>query len=230
MTTDNSKQHFIARELLDLQDAMNRRVNPNWISAGYGWQRAIWLECAELVDHLPWKWWKAGGDPKMEQIRLEVVDILHFLLSWALCDAHTKGRGENATQLIVAGMLEVCDAIPTWSSGSPAGALDTAKVIASAEGVAAAALQPSLAGAMAAFARLADSVDLDTAELRRRYVGKNALNIARNKLGYATGSYQKLWAGEEDNVHLERLMFEAPHLMLDEIVERLVARYGELNS
>ncbi len=38
--------------MLELQDAMNSKVNPKWREAGNAWYRAIWVECAELLDHL----------------------------------------------------------------------------------------------------------------------------------------------------------------------------------
>ena len=44
--------------MLDLQDAMNKKVHPDWQQQGFEWYRAIWIECAELMDHYGWKWWK----------------------------------------------------------------------------------------------------------------------------------------------------------------------------
>lgn len=38
--------------MLTLQDNLNRHINPEWVSAGYEWYRAIWIECAELMDDL----------------------------------------------------------------------------------------------------------------------------------------------------------------------------------
>ena len=45
------------RVMLEMQDAMNAHVNPEWRSAGNAWYRAIWTECAEMLDHYGWKWW-----------------------------------------------------------------------------------------------------------------------------------------------------------------------------
>ena len=36
--------------MLELQDGMNTKVNANWQAQGYEWYRAIWVECAELMD------------------------------------------------------------------------------------------------------------------------------------------------------------------------------------
>ena len=66
--------------MLDLQDSMNTKVNANWQTQGYEWYRAIWVECAELLDHYGWKWWKKQT-PDTEQVALELIDIWHFGLS-----------------------------------------------------------------------------------------------------------------------------------------------------
>ena len=72
------------RTMLDLQDRMNTKVHPEWREQGFEWYRAAWIDCAELMDHAGYKWWK-HADPDMEQIQLEVVDIWHFGLSAMIC-------------------------------------------------------------------------------------------------------------------------------------------------
>ena len=44
--------------MLRLQDQMNQKVHPDWVSQNYEWYRAVWIECAELMDHVGYKWWK----------------------------------------------------------------------------------------------------------------------------------------------------------------------------
>lgn len=43
-------------------------------------------------------------------------------------------------------------------------------------------------------------------ELYRQYIGKNVLNFFRQDYGYKAGTYQKLWAGREDNEHLVEIL------------------------
>jgi len=66
--------------MLELQDSMNTKVNADWQTQGFEWYRAIWVECAELLDHYGWKWWKKQS-PDTEQVALELIDIWHFGLS-----------------------------------------------------------------------------------------------------------------------------------------------------
>ena len=69
--------------MLDLQDSMNSKVKDDWREQNFEWYRAIWIECAELLDHHGWKWWKKQ-QPDVNQIALELVDIWHFGLSLLL--------------------------------------------------------------------------------------------------------------------------------------------------
>lgn len=44
--------------MLELQGDMNTKVHADWQQQNFEWYRAIWVECAELLDHYGWKWWK----------------------------------------------------------------------------------------------------------------------------------------------------------------------------
>ena len=43
--------------MLEMQNAMNTKVHEQWFTQGFEWYRAIWVECAEMLDHHGWKWW-----------------------------------------------------------------------------------------------------------------------------------------------------------------------------
>ena len=58
--------------MLELQDSMNSKVREDWREQNFEWYRAIWIECAELLDHHGWKWWKKQ-QPDVNQIALELV-------------------------------------------------------------------------------------------------------------------------------------------------------------
>src|SRR4029077_14730270 len=66
--------------MAELQDSLNRNVHAAWRTQGHQYYRAIWVECAELLDHFGWKWWKHQR-PDLDQVKLEIVDIWHFGLS-----------------------------------------------------------------------------------------------------------------------------------------------------
>lgn len=174
--------------MLALQDAVNTQVHPEWRGQGNPWYRAIWVECAELLDHYGWKWWK-GQQPDLDQVRLELVDIWHFGLSTLL-------ERELAADGIAA---EFAAAL-----AEPAPRGDPEVFRGAVEQFAARTLVAQdfdLPG----FAVLMQVIDLGFDELYRRYVGKNVLNRFRQDHGYQDGSYRKHWHGREDNVWLVEL-------------------------
>lgn len=45
--------------------------------------RAITQELAELTDSIPWKWWAKYQKLDVQNARVEIVDLFHFLISAA---------------------------------------------------------------------------------------------------------------------------------------------------
>ncbi len=70
-------------EMLGMQNQLNTQIHPDWKNQNYDWNRAIWIECAELMDKIGWKWWK-HQEIDRDQAVLELVDIWHFILSEAI--------------------------------------------------------------------------------------------------------------------------------------------------
>lgn len=173
--------------MLGLQDRMNRKVHPDWPQQGYEWYRAIWVECAELMDHYGYKWWKQH-QPDMEQVQLEVIDIWHFGISGVLVQ---HGSAESAARAMQ-------EELGGWQ---PKG-LD---VRAATEALAENALA-TRGFSLRHFWELMHAADLDFEGLYRRYVGKNVLNLFRQDHGYKEGHYRKTWDGREDNEHLVELV------------------------
>ena len=168
--------------MLEMQNAMNTKVHQEWFNQGFEWYRAIWVECAEMLDHYGWKWWKKQT-PDTEQVILELVDIFHFGLSLRI-DGKTSYQ-ELAEQLTVE--LE-----------KPHQADDFKQTL---ELLAASAVADKSFNA-AAFAGCMAQIGMDIDDLFRGYVGKNTLNFFRQDHGYKEGTYIKVWNGQEDNEHL----------------------------
>lgn len=174
------------RSMLSLQDSMNSKVHPQWREQGYEWYRAIWVECAELMDHYGWKWWKKQ-QPDWEQVKLELIDIWHFGLSDLLM------QHDDADVL----------------ADKLASALRTSYVVQDFRMALENFVQSTMnqrAFDLVSFANLMVAADLDFDALYRGYVGKNVLNFFRQDNGYKDGTYVKNWAGREDNEHLVDLM------------------------
>jgi len=174
------------QQMLTMQDAMNSRVSETWRENNYEWYRAIWVECAEMLDHHGWKWWK-HQEIDVAQVQLELVDIFHFGLSLRLM------TGQSVADITNELSVEL-----TKSSGE-----NDFKI--ALENLASAAVSSKSFDAIA----LADCMrlmDMDLNELFRQYVGKNTLNFFRQDHGYKEGTYIKIWNGEEDNEVLANLV------------------------
>ncbi len=169
-------------EMLEMQDAMNRKVNQAWREADFPWYRAIWTECAEMLDHYGWKWWK-HQKPDIEQVKLEIVDIWHFTLSAKLMQGHAMQQ----TAAMIAEQLQ-----------QPVNSTDLRSAI---EDLAKTAIETHGAN-ISIFAGIMRLAGMDFNDLHRMYIGKNVLNFFRQDHGYKEGHYQKIWHGREDNEHL----------------------------
>jgi dimeric dUTPase (all-alpha-NTP-PPase superfamily) len=167
--------------MLELQEAMNARVHANWREQGFDWYRAIWVECAELMDHYGWKWWKKQS-PDIDQVKLELIDIWHFGLSILL-----------VKQVPAEAIAEQLDKALKQPLNLP--------FHASLEAFTAETLTTK-DFSIEKFAALLQVMEMPFDELYVGYVGKNVLNFFRQDHGYKDGSYQKVWDGREDNEHL----------------------------
>jgi dimeric dUTPase (all-alpha-NTP-PPase superfamily) len=175
------------RTMAEMQDSHNLQVHPDWRIQGYEYYRAIWVECAELLDHFGWKWWKHQS-ADVDQVKLEIVDIWHFGLSDLL-------RADLLSDSLLPPLLfDVAD-----QQGDPEAFRVAVETLA----------QTTLAErrfALQPFAAVMQALPLGFEELFGLYVGKNVLNRFRQDHGYKAGSYHKLWDGREDNEHLVEIL------------------------
>lgn len=200
--------------MLEMQERMNQRVHPDWRNQGFEWYRAIWVECAELMDHYGWKWWKKQL-PDMAQVHLELIDIWHFGMS------HLLSVNE--------GSLEALAAAISTELSEPADADDFR-----------AALECFTEWTLTHrafkaqwFGQLLAAGNLPFDELYTGYIGKNVLNFFRQDHGYQEGTYQKNWGGKEDNEHLAELSASLDchsSSYKDDLYQALSARYESLKS
>lgn len=197
------------RTMLRLQDSMNTKVNVDWRSQGFAWYRAIWVECAELMDHYGWKWWKHQA-PDTEQVALELIDIWHFGLSILL--------QSGASDEVLARQLAERLVVQT----------DAEDFRLDLEAFTAATLNDRQFH-IGLFGRLMAGVGMTQEQLYRGYVGKNVLNFFRQDHGYKDGSYRKQWQdGREDNEHLVEVvqtLDAASASFKDDVYQALSERY-----
>jgi len=194
LTLNSQEMQQMLETMATMQEEHNQQVHPQWRTQGYEYYRAIWVECAELLDHYGWKWWK-HQTPDLEQSRLELVDIWHFGLSELIRD-----------EVDLAAVLPGFDALTSRDAQS---ARDPEEFRRAIETLAEQTLVHK-AFAMDAFVSALAALPMSYRELFELYIGKNVLNRFRQSHGYKEGSYQKLWQGREDNEHLIEVLAEVP--------------------
>ena len=196
--------------MAEMQDSHNRLVHPEWREQGHDYYRAVWVECAELLDHYGWKWWKRQ-EPDLDQVTLEIIDIWHFGLSELLradqVDAELARRLDKAL-----------------ADG------ETTDFRAAVENLASRSLIDRRFD-LDAFVGVMRALPLGFDDLYRRYMAKNVLNAFRQKNGYKSGTYRKRWHdGREDNEHLieiaDGLDADADSFVLD-LRAALAVRYAQ---
>ncbi len=202
--------------MLRLQQQLNDETNGQGWEQGVtnqgkriDWRRCIWLEAAELVESYPWKHWKnIAAQPDYDNIRIEAVDIWHFVMSEALrLNALEKG-GDIAD---LAWRITTTDTYKAFAAGTGEKSEDLYDQIETVESfVAALFAGASVEELTARFFDVARLGDLDLPALYSLYVGKNILNRFRQDHGYKEGSYTKIWDGREDNVVMQELLEKNP--------------------
>jgi len=206
--------------MLELQDGMNSKVNPAWVAANNNWHRAIQVEGVEAIEHHGWKWWKKQ-DCDLAQLRMELVDIWHFILSASIQSKLgdvAQAKTEMQTELDLHHKSVQFDS-RTYALAQ----LNLLEKLDLLVGLAAAKRS-----SLALFESLLHDCDMEWNDLFKQYLGKNVLNVFRQDHGYKAGTYIKIWDGREDNEHLVEVL-EIADLdsanVRDELYSALKTRY-----
>ena len=211
-----------AATMLTLQSSMNAKVDPNWVTARYPYLRAVAIEGAEAIEHHGWKWWKKQ-DKDLAQLQMELVDIWHFILSEILL---RNGQSQAAPLNHLLNALKQANNQQYIEFDNATYILKELDLITKLELLIAISIARRIE--LAVFESIMHDCNLSWTELFCQYVGKNVLNMFRQDNGYKNGTYQKIWAGREDNEHLvkilESLDSNIPNYK-DEIYKALVSAY-----
>lgn len=186
-------------QIVSMQILLNERTIPNWMAHDLDWDSAILVETAEAIDSTDWKWWK-HGETDMANLRVEAVDLLHFLISKAL-------KQYRDSDFVVKTLLELVE----HKGPNSMSYVDWLKQVALYT------LENKVIKALQALFGLFARLDMDLTVVHQAYMTKNLLNHYRQERGYkdADGDYLKLIEGEEDNVVFARLVASLGEEVLD---------------
>jgi len=210
-------------KMVELQDTINSVVNPNWVVANENWMLAGAMELMEAIDHHGWKWWKNQASD-IKQAQVEMVDYWHFVLSKSIIDSP-----ESPTFFLQPNPNKPTDVFTFDNKGFVIAELSVVQKMFLLNGLASVGRFEFYL-----FESLMADLGMTWDVLYLQYVGKNILNLFRQKNGYKTNEYIKHWFdGREDNEHLFDAMEINEHLknspdeFVNEIEFELTRRYAE---
>jgi dimeric dUTPase (all-alpha-NTP-PPase superfamily) len=219
------------QQMFQLQQSLNDATNGSGWEQGItknnkkiDWRRCIYLEAAELIDSYPWKHWKnINASPDYANIKIEIVDIWHFIMSEALRIYKINDLGD------INKLSEKAVNLPAYQQFSDdhhQADLDIyAEMEKVEEMVAVLFAKADIHQLIDAFFDMSASLNLKLSELYQLYIGKNILNQFRQDHGYKEGSYIKEWHGVEDNVVMQKLLNDKSDITPDELYQGLEKNY-----
>ena len=220
----------IIEAMLDLQQRLNDDTNGVGWENGYtkegkliSFRRCIYMECAELIDSFALKHWKNIKAPtNWENVRIEIVDIWHFILSLLLEESkdNALSKAQIAEEVRSVSLFDdFCKEKGTPDDDDMYGILNDIEVIIHK----CTGFGFDLGELLSAYFILAMKCGLNLNALYQIYIGKNVLNQFRQNNGYKDGSYKKVWEGVEDNEVLNEIL--QSELEYERIYAELEKRY-----
>ena len=212
--------------MLNLQQKLNDETNGIGWESGVtkqgkqiNWRRCIYLEAAELIDSYPWKHWKnIDAKPDYNNIKVELVDIWHFVMSEIL---------RVNTQEVKLPLKELANKIENSITNLKAQKQENfyQEIELVEKFIAKLFCNFELIDFTKSFFEICYSLSLDFDSLYKLYIGKNILNKFRQDNGYKDGSYIKEWNGKEDNVVMQEILNKNSSVTPDELYNLLKEKY-----
>lgn len=195
----------IVEEHIKLQNNLNNIIDNNWLinRSINDFKRAIWLECAEAVESLPWKWWKKQTI-NINNFKIELIDIYHFLLSWIILKKDNNIK-DNLYRVVYIQYTNNIAPISNFIDEYDKQYIEF--LIMNIEKLVLYVLQDNLEETINKYFAILFKI-MDVYEFDILYRGKHILNIIRQKNGYNTGNYNKIINEKEDNEILMELINE----------------------
>ncbi len=219
--------------MLKLQNDLNDSTNGKSWESGVSknskvidWYRCIYMESCELIDSYPWKHWKSiDAEVDRENIKIETVDIWHFILSQAIKEARLKGKSlkELSKEISSKDYFQNYLKNPNREFNSFYEEIEVVEEL-----IEAAVKKAKVDELFEKFFEVAKVANLSFDELYSLYVGKNILNQFRQDNGYKSGEYKKIWNKKEDNEVLQDILLKNPNISPKELYEELEKIYQSI--
>ncbi len=173
----------IFETMVKLQHKFNEETIENYLDKNLNWNSAIIAESGELLDSLGYKWWKKQV-PDMENVKVEAIDLLHFVISDYL------QKNYNGNYFYMARTID--DFRMSF--------LDKGFNLSFSLEQQVNQLNLNSIGRFTIMKQIFNHLNMSNEDVYIAYIVKNCLNKFRQHNGYKDGSYIKYWNGKEDNV------------------------------
>ncbi len=228
-----TKLNTLINEMLTMQANLNEMTNGTDWRTGVtqkgkviDWRRCIVMETAELIDSYPWKHWKAVDVPTdIENVRVELVDIWHFLLSLALENFKQEDALDILLKVIAENETDAAQKKQNLSVIEQVQIHESMMQLALSKQT----VDPTyLQSLTVKFLASCEVAELSLQRLYEIYIAKNVLNKFRQDHGYKEGTYIKEWNGKEDNVVMFEIIASLQVFTAEELYAGLKTAYIKL--
>ena len=180
----------IFKKMVELQHQFNKQVAEDYLDKNFNWNSAIIAESGELLDSLGYKWWKKQ-EPDMENVKVEAIDLLHFVISDIL------QLNYNYEESLIASFIDetISEFEESFTSDIYEKEFEDEDLFGLVN-----ILNHNEIPRFATLKIMFKKLDMSNEDVYIAYITKNCLNKFRQDNGYKDGSYIKNWNGREDNV------------------------------
>ena len=181
----------IFKTMVELQHQFNKQVAEDYLDKNFNWNSAIIAESGELLDSLGYKWWKKQ-EPDMENVKVEAIDLLHFVISEEIQTNHRNfHKSERINkEYILSKTIQIFE--KDFAEDNILIYKDFKELID--------LLNYHRYSRLFIMKKIFEELNMSNEDVYISYITKNCLNKFRQDNGYKDGSYIKNWNGREDNV------------------------------
>lgn len=179
----------IFETMVKLQHKFNEETIENYLDKNLNWNSAIIAESGELLDSLGYKWWKKVV-PDMENVKVEAIDLLHFVISQTIQDYYRpKDREHIKIENTYKDFEDYFTEIEQYDGFDKTNIEELVSD-----------LNYDMYDRFFIMKQIFKALNMSNEDVYIAYIVKNCLNKFRQNNGYKDGTYIKDWNGKEDNV------------------------------
>ena len=179
----------IFKTMVELQHKFNEETIENYLDKNLNWNSAIIAESGELLDSLGYKWWKKVV-PDMENVKVEAIDLLHFVISETIQDHYfPKDREHIKIEITYKYFEDYFTEIEQYDGFNKT---NIEELISD--------LNYDQYDRFFIMKQIFKALNMTNEDVYIAYIVKNCLNKFRQNNGYKDGTYIKDWNEKEDNV------------------------------